>query len=429
MIKSLKPTNFLHIFLILVFSACAINKDFYLDEQKTSPISENEDIFHTIYFLGGSDEVKLKESKIGQLISDQMEISGKKSTLLLLGNNSLRNTTFDADSSKKSFEKRELLKRRYNFFNELNGKYYAVMGPHEWSNGTKKGMEGVRILEEIIEDGLDQGDIIKPAFGCPGPEEIEIGEDLVLLLIDTQWLFHNWEKPKVENGCGAESNLDFYVNLDDAIKRNYNKKIIVAGYHSLDGNGRHGGYFPAKSHFTPFPVLGSIKVLLRSSMGNINDLAHPSYKLFIKTMEDILGNHENIIYLSAHEKTLEYHRKKNMHFLNSGSYSKGVEVAQKEANFASGNRGYGRIIYTNNGACILEYWGLKDEQAQLLFRQQLYQGSLKKLQDESILVEKINYSDSLISTFASDLYTKKRKKKKTGNAWQQLQGRLVERNP
>jgi hypothetical protein len=401
------PTSLL---FIIIISACAVNKDYYLHQQSLVPPSELNDVAHTIYFLGGSDEVKLEKSIIGQLLAGQMEASGKESTLLLLGNNSLRKTTNDPDSSKKAIEHRNLLERRYDFFNGLKGTYYGVMGPHEWANGTKKGMESVRILEEIVEDELGQGNIIKPAFGCPGPEEIEIGENVVLLLIDTQWLFHDWEKPKTEDGCGAETNLDFYVNLDDAIKRNNSKTIIVAGYHSLEGNAKHGGYFPAKSHLIPLPVLGSMNVLYRSWIGGGQDLANPKYKNFVSTMRDILKIHENIIYMSAHEKTLEYHYDESIHSINSGSYSKGQDVAQKNAVFASGKRGFGRLLFSNNGACYLQYWGLNVDQPELLYQKMLFQGLPTKSPDKLIPVENIDYSDSVITTFASDLYSKKRKR-------------------
>lgn len=399
------PTSFLFIF---IFWACAVNKD-YFQNQLPEP-SQIDDVNHTLYFLGGSDEIKLEESKIGQLLANQMEASGKKSTLLLLGNNSLRNFPLNIDSSKKAMEKRALLKRRYDFFNGLKGKYYGVMGPHEWANGSKKGMENVRILEELIEDDLAQGNIIKPAFGCPGPEEIEIGENLILLLIDTQWLFHNWEKPKKEDGCEVETNLDFYVNLDDAIKRNTSKTIIVAGYHSLEGNAKHGGYFPAKSHFTPLPILGSMNVLYRSWIGGPQDISHPKYKSFVSTMHEIMRNHENIIYLSAHEKTLEYHHHENIHFINSGSYSKGEEVAQKKAIFASGKRGFGRLMFSNDGACHVQYWGLADDQPELLYQKLLFQAVPKKPKEEYEAYKNLDYSDSILTTFASDMYTKKRKR-------------------
>lgn len=388
---------------------CAVNKDYYSSNSNLSK-SPIDNVSHTVYFLGRSDEVVLDESKIGQLLTDQISISGKKSTLLLLGNNSLRSSTLRNDSSAKALERRELLRLRYNFFNELEGKYYGIMGPHEWANGTRRGMENVRILEQVIEDELAQGDIIKPAFGCPGPEEIEIGDDIILLLIDTQWLFHDWEKPKRENGCGVESNLDFFVNLDDAIKRNKSKKIIVSGYHSLKGNGKFGGYFPAKSHLTPLPILGSMKVLYRSWIGAAQDLSNPKYKQFIKTMYEIMKPHDNIIYLSAHEKTLEYHHEQNMHLLNSGSYSNGVEVAQKNAQFASGKRGYGRLVFTNNGDCNLEYWGLKDGEVIMLYQKLLFNKNQGNEDKAIVDTKNIDYSDSVITTFASDMYTKKRKR-------------------
>ncbi len=409
MTKTRTLTYLLIVILSCLALACAVNKDYYSAKSNLSK-SPVTDISHTIYFLGRSDEVVLEESKIGQLLSDQMFTSGVNSTLLLLGNNSLRSSSIRNDSSAKAIERRQLLRQRYDFFNELKGKYYAILGPHEWANGTRKGMDNVRVLEQVIEHELGQGNIILPAHGCPGPEEIAIGDDLILLMIDTQWLFHDWDKPKTEDGCGVESNLDFYVNLDDAIKRNQSKQIIVAGYHSLKGNGRYGGYFPAKSHLTPLPVLGSMKVLYRSWIGGAQDLSNPKYKQFINTMNEVMKPHDNIIYLSAHEKTLEYHQNQKMHLLNSGSYSNGVEVAQKNAHFASGDRGYGRLVFTNNGDCNLEYWGMKDDEVILLYQKLLYTKNPVDKKETFVDDKTIDFSDSVITTFASDMYTKKRKR-------------------
>ncbi len=408
------------IFTILITS-CAVNRDYY-QEQKDAYSTEinQDDVLHTIYFLGNSDEVKPEASEIGKLLATQMDKSGEKSTLLLLGNNSLRNRILESDSSKKSMANRELLKRRYDFFNNLRGKYYGVMGTHEWANGTKNGQRNVARIEEIVEENLHQGNIIRPANGCPGPEEIEIGDDLVLLLIDTQWLLHSWDKPGIEDGCGVENNLDFYVGLDDAIKRNHNKRIIVAGYHSLEGNGRHGGYFPLKSHFIPIPVLGSIRVFYRSVIGGGEDFSNPKYKDFIKTMKDLLKGNDNIIYLSAHEKTLEYHKQETVHLLNSGSYSKGVEVTQKNAFFASGNRGYGKLIFNKNGEVWIEYWALADQATELLYKKLLFKSTESNKPKEVTVSEFVDYKDSVITTLASKLYTKKGKRRgMLGNNYRQ----------
>ena len=400
-----------YIFYFLFISSCAVQRDFYRSTQPDAARIENDEVFHTFYFLGRSDEVTLSGNRLGQLLYDQINESGKESTLLLLGNNSLKFSNLKSDSSsRKSIERRQLLKRRYDFFNNLKGKYYAVLGPHEWANGNRNGMENARILEEIVEDELVQGNIIRPASGCPGPEEIPIGENIILLLIDTQWLFHSWDKPKAEDGCTANGNLDFYVNLDDAIKRNYDKRIIVAGYHSLEGNGPYGGYFPAISHFTPLPVLGSIDIGIRKWLGNPNDLKNPAYKVFIKTMKEILNHHEDIIYLSAHEKTLEHHESGTIHIMNSGSYSSGVPVGQKKAQFASGKKGFGKILFKKNGSCILEFWCIEKEQNQLLYQTELFKDWDQKNDDTEAILVNTNYKDSLKTSHASDMYTKKQKR-------------------
>jgi len=400
----------IYFFLLwILLLACAVKKDFFLKEPSGFEEINSKDIYHTIYFLGNSDKVKLGETGTGLLLNSQMENSGKASTLLLLGNNSLRSTTLKVDSSKRSREKIQLMKIRYDFFSNLEGRYYAVLGPHEWSNGSRRGMENARIINELVDNEFNTTDVIKPSLGCPGPEEIPIGDNIMLLLIDTQWLFHNWEKPKSEDGCEAESNLDFYLNLQDAIKRNYNKKIIVAGYHSLYGNGRHGGYFPFKSHLIPLPVLGSLNVGMRAWLGDPGDLSNPTYKSFISTMTDILSEHKDIIYLSSHEQTLEYHREKDVHFINSGSYSKGVEIAQKNAVFASYKKGFGKLVFKKTGECILEFWGINNLKPQLLYQTTIY-SKWPLIQYEESMLEELDFSDSLKTMYASDMYTKKQKR-------------------
>ena len=127
-------------------------------------------------------------------------------------------------------------------------------------------------------------------------------------------------------------------------------------------------------------------------------------------MKDILGKHKDVIYLSAHEKTLEHHDGGQMHMLNSGSYSGGVEVGQSKASFASGKTGYGRILFKKGGKCILEYWGEADGQVELLYQSVLMENWLELKSDEDITIADIDYSDSVKTTFASTMYTKKQKR-------------------
>jgi hypothetical protein len=127
-------------------------------------------------------------------------------------------------------------------------------------------------------------------------------------------------------------------------------------------------------------------------------------------MKDILSKHRDIIYLSAHEKTLEHHISNQIHLLNSGSYSRGVEVAQKKAVFASGKRGYGRILFKNDGTCSVEYWGVNGDQVDLIYRTELFDNWQKQSADQGESFAEMEYGDSLKTTFASEMYTKKQKR-------------------
>ena len=112
----------------------------------------------------------------------------------MLGNNVSKLSFLDSAKSRKSNENRQILKDRFDFIQSLKGKVYALPGAREWSNGGPQGKRAVRIWESYLETQLDFGDIIKPDNGCPGPEEIQLTEDVVLLLIDTQWWMQDWAK-------------------------------------------------------------------------------------------------------------------------------------------------------------------------------------------------------------------------------------------
>ncbi len=404
------------LFFTICLSSCATYKS--TPPLQTSQTQKNKP-YHSIYLISNSDEQKKPPFESAEVLIDLLKEN--ESSILWLGNNSIKNGNPDTSTFSNKTELNETLKRRYQFFSQFKGDKYFITGQNEWDKGGRQGFREVQALEYYVEDVLDLGNVYRPDNGCPGPEEIHLSDDVTLLLINTQWFLHNWDRPDSEDGCDVNNEIEFLAELEDAIKRNYNKKIIVAGHHSLTSSGKYGGYFSAKTHlfpltlandnlYIPLPGLGSIYVLNRHFLGEHQDISNYKYKRMINSFEEFFSQHENLIYVSGHEQSLEYFRNGNMHLVNSGSFSKSSPINSKKATFVSSDKGFGKIDLYENGDVWLRFYSSESTVDQPLFETLLFS---EKPFDKDVFEEKttdINYTDSTKSMYITKAYEKKKVK-------------------
>ena len=161
-----------------------------------------------------------------------------KGSLILLGNNGAKRGLTDSLHHNIRQKTEEVLRKKLNMLSVFKGDIYIVPGNHDWDDGGRQGFKKVTLLEEYVEEVINrEQDVVVPSNGCPGPYEVQVREDLVLLFLNTQWWLHEWDKPGPGTGCNMEDELDFIVQIDDALKRNINKKVVVVGHHPLYSNG------------------------------------------------------------------------------------------------------------------------------------------------------------------------------------------------
>lgn len=402
--------------IFLLFYSCASIK---LTPPHPTIVQKKEAPYHSFILISNTDEQKKLPFDSAPILRDLLKDGDN--TILFLGNNSTKTGTPDTSSSTNPKGLNSILKARYEFFDAFKGDKYFVTGQDEWDKGGRQGETHASLLEYYVENILDLGNVYSPDNGCPGPTEIDIGDDIVLLLINTQWWLHNWERPGKEDGCEVDNEPEFLANLEDAIKRNYNKKIIVAGHHSITSSGIYGGYFPLKSHIFPFtlanenlyiplPILGSAYILNRHFLGEHQDLKNHKYHRMINSMMDIFSEHKNLIYVSGHDKILEYDTLKNIHAINSGSFSKSAPLNNKKAIFASSNKGLAKLDFYENGEVWLRFYSADSDRNSPVFEKLLFQSTPYSEEVFQQMTEKLDYADSTITTFITKKYEKKNKK-------------------
>jgi hypothetical protein len=365
--------------VIVLFSSCATFRKAHRVPEPTNPDGE---LAHSICFLGNMDAGDIlspgKRTEALHLLTK----GSANNTLLLLGNNAGRIPISDSSSVYKVSEDLQTLRERYAIAGRHKGQVYAIPGASEWDNGGRYGWQMVRAVEYYLERVLGYGDIVQPDHGCPGPQEIHLDDATVLLLIDTQWWLHNWPKPGGEDGCDVSNSAEFVAAVEDAIQRNYNKKIIVAGHHAMYSSGRRGGYFPLKTHlfpfteidnkiFLPLPGIGTLYVLYRKVLGDDQDQASPRYKQLVKSLMEVFKRHKNLMYLSGSEHSLEYQRTEDVHLINSGSIALAKELHSSKSISACSEKGFGMLRLYTSGAVWLEFYAEAGTHYALVFQKKI----------------------------------------------------------
>ena len=263
---------------------------------------------------------------------------------------------------------------------------------------------------QYIEDRLDSLNIFLPDGGCPGPVQVDISDELMLILIDTQWFLHHWDKPNEEVGsCEYATAAEVLQALDQMLAMNRHKKIVVATHHPMFTYGEHGGVFPIKYLFMP-PVIGGLYPLYRSAFGSVQDVPNPIYKAVRNSIVSILEDYPNTIHAAGHEHSLQYSYKDQVHFIVSGSGCKTTYVKKKGyAEFAESVNGFAKVNIYEDGKTELEVWRSDNTMA---FSKTLFTDKFRPRVSVDEFVKRYDLKDSVYVTNASNQYKASASKQK-----------------
>ncbi|MEM8565360.1 MAG: hypothetical protein AAGF85_02795, partial [Bacteroidota bacterium] len=390
---------FLFTGVLLFVCKCASYKPYSKDKVVLNNAKANDPEL-SIFLLSGDNE-KGKRSDALNLLVSQAQVAGSRATLFLLGNNGAKQGLPDSAFLRKRKEAEAILYSKFRELEDFEGRMFMTAGFRDWASGGKRGYRNVTNLEKYAEAVLsDRGDVFLPDDGCPGPKEVELNEGLVAIFIDTQWWLHEWDKPGVDSGCESIDEGSFLIQLKDALLRNKHKKVIVVGNHPIYSNGPHGGYFPLSTHLIP-PILGTLYATYRKNIGSLQDLKSSRYKTLRIGLQDAFKMHNDLIYVSGHEKSLQYHNVENQHHIISGAINGARPVVKgKTASFAYASTGFGRLDFYKDGDVKLEFWVPDGEQGKLVYSKNLFNQTYREPVEESY--DDLDYT-GLTATASGDL--------------------------
>ena len=397
--------------------------------------SGNDSVTHSLYFIGDAGEPFIVESTLGNVLRENIRTSGADATVLFLGDNIYPKGMPDPQDPYR-IEAEEILKTQADWIRDLNVKGIFIPGNHDWMRGRKQGWEQLTHQQQWLDSLNDKHITLLPRDGCPGPVEIPLNETTMLVILDTQWFLHPWDKPGEESECDAKTPAEALHLLNDIFARHASKRIIVAGHHPLITYGEHGGVFRLKDHlfplteansklYLPMPVVGSFYPLFRKWLGDIQDTSHPLYKEMIKGLSSVFAQYPGTIYAAGHEHALQALVKDSVYYVGSGSGVKTTHVKKKKhTRFAASKTGFVRADLFKSGKVRLNYIQVDSDfpAGNVIFRDSL--AGLKASPLATSSPESPNFSNTFVRVKASTQYAAgSTKKKLLGEnyraAWQQ----------
>jgi len=390
------------------------------NEDWESAKQENSgELLYTVYLLGDI-KYPLPDSENLKLLKNHISKENKHSAVVFLGD--ILYPLGLPDSADQNFlEAEKNLKHILNTVDNYNGEVVFLPGNHDWSRGRKQGWESVKNEEAYIEQYLNRGNIYLPDLGCPGPVEIALSNDITLIVFDSQWWFHKNEKAGSDGECGFVEEEEIFIQIEDAIRRNRDKKVIFATHHPLYSVGNHGGYFPASYLLFPlldvknwmyFPLPGFIYTWYRKYLGHIQDLAHPEYKIFKETLLEIFKEYPNIIYAAGHEHNLQYFEKDSLHHIVSGggggdgSY---ISRKDKKTDFAFKSAGFNKLSFYSNGDVWMEFFSPDSAiTGEIVYRKKLFTKQIFDPEKKDTEIQNLDFADSTVQIKISEIYAKGR---------------------
>lgn len=355
---------------------------------------------HRVILIGDAGEMDHDQRAVILAAADST-ISGK-TIVVYLGDN-IYPTGMAIHDNKEITATRSILQSQFIPFRKKGAAVYFIPGNHDWDRSGPYGLTKIKAQHEYLEAQGDSLLHMRPADGCPGPDEISVNEKFSIIVYDSEWWLYPFSINNNEADCACTNKEQFIEALNELLYKNRNKVVLLASHHPFKSFGRHGGFFSLKDHlfpltavnknlYIPLPVVGSLYPFLRKTFSNPEDTHHPVYEEMIARITEITAKMPNVILAAGHEHTLQFIQGDNPQIV-SGSGSKESYVRKDKAAFATNEAGFVTADVYDDGSLKINFQVLHENALQKRFQYDY------KFQNKSIVTDQAQAAigDSIIT--------------------------------
>ncbi|MDY8134543.1 metallophosphatase [Aquimarina sp. 2201CG5-10] len=259
------------------------------------------------------------------------------STLLILGNATIKEGFSSPESESK-------INSQLDIISSFNGNTIFTPGHYEWATN---GHRGVRKLEKFIQNN----DNVKfyPDDGCPIKKK-DLSENVVLITIDSQWYLENWNNHIYLNeDCDIKNRTLFFLEFESMLKKSQDKIKIIAIHHPTHSNSAFG-------------------LISNTAGASLNDYENKQYRKLRNRLTTLARQTKNTIFVSGHDKNLQYINQYGIPQIVSGSASTTKRVKKvTNGNFAVAKKGYAKLDIHKTGKVTIDFYSSENGTSTSIF--------------------------------------------------------------
>jgi hypothetical protein len=333
--------------------------------------AQTDTIAHRIVLIGDGGELTAEgKHPVVDAVRRTIPMDAR-TTILYLGDN-IYGLGLPDDQYSEYQKFKAVLDTQLSIVEGTKAKVYMIPGNHDWENGGPGGFDAI-LREQLYVDLLGKDNVsFFPKDGCPGPVEVNLGNDVTIVLFDSQWWLHPGDKPEIESDCPYKTKEEVATQIEEIVSRNSRKLIILASHHPFRSNGPHGGYFPIKKHifpltdiqrnlYIPLPIIGSIYPIARSVFGTPQDVKHPTYQNMVDLVTNSLRATPNVVFVAGHEHSLQWIQDSSYNYIISGSACKTSRVAKgKRSPYVVQETGFAVLEVSINKIASIKFYTVTD---------------------------------------------------------------------
>lgn len=259
------------------------------------------------------------------------------SFLLILGN-SVPKRGFDKHADQA------LITKELTLISEFKDNALFTPGNNEWAT---HGQKGVANLERFIEKSSKAK--FYPGNGAPISKK-DLDEQTVLITIDSQWYLEDWNKNGyINSDSEIESRALFFFEFEHLLKKAKDKIKIIAIHHPIITNSKQG---------------------LLANIGGISkqDFQNKQYRSLRRRLMTLARQSDNIIFVSGHDKNLQYLNKNGIPQIISGA-ANGIHNVKNgdKGEFTTTENGYARLDIYKGGKVSVHFYKAERDHSIPLF--------------------------------------------------------------
>jgi hypothetical protein len=274
------------------------------------------DLVTSIFLLGDAGSPALAPDPNLVELTRQASASPRGSVVLFLGDN-LYPRGLPAEGAPDRAEMERRLEAQLDVARKSQRRTIFLGGNHDWERWGKGGVGAISRVSDYLRERVPGLSRQLPDSACPGPVTVDVGAKVRLVLLDTQWWLHNFDKPYGSGSyCAAATEAQVIEQLSATLASAGGRHVIVAGHHPLASGGEHGGYFSIGKHlfplrsvkswlWIPIPVLGSIYPIARMAGITNQDLANSRNEFMRAEFAKAFAAHPPLLYAAGHDHNLQ----------------------------------------------------------------------------------------------------------------------------